>query len=536
MAETRTGFGQKGAKEVYDELVTDRKPYETRAKDNAELTIPALFPDATSSGSTEYKTPWQSVGAKGVNNLASKLMMSLFPNETWLRLNISVEEAMALVGQPDKLAEVDSGLSSIERTVMNNFEVNSYRVPLFEGIKQLLIAGNFLLNMPEAVKGESYTPLKLYNLLKYVVQRDTIGNVMQIVCLDEMARGSLPEDIKKQLEDQSDNPDQLSDVVEVYTHVYWDAETNKYLKYEEVEGVEIEGTDAEYPKYSCPYIPVRMIRQTGEHYGRSYVEEYKGDLQSLETISEAIMQTTMISQKVVRLVNPTGVTNVRRLNKAKNGEYVSGRAEDIHDLQMNKQADFQIAFQMSQGLEKRLNEVFLLNSAVQRNAERVTAEEIRYVARELEAVLGGVYTVLTQELQMPMVQTAMRQLQATSKIPKLPNEVVEPMVTTGIDAMGRGQDLERLGAFIQAVTGAASLQQVESINTNTLIIRLANALGIDTAGLIRTDEEIQQKQQEAAQQQAMMAAAQTGGAGMGAQATSSPEAMQNAQEVAMAQG
>lgn len=531
MAESRTGFGQKGAKEVYDELVTDRKPYETRAKDNAELTIPALFPDATSSGSTEFKTPWQSVGAKGVNNLASKLMMSLFPNETWLRLNISVEEAMALVGQPDKLAEVDAGLSSIERTVMNNFEVNSYRVPLFEGIKQLLIAGNFLLYMPEGDKTGTYNPLKLYNLLKYVVQRDTIGNVMQIVCLDEMARGSLPEDIKQQLEDQSDDPDMLSDVVEVYTHIYWDAETEKYLKYEEVEGIEIEGTDAEYPKYSCPYIPVRMIRQTGEHYGRSYVEEYKGDLKSLETISEAILQTTMLSQKIVRLVNPTGVTNVRRLNKAKNGEYVSGRAEDVHDLQLNKVNDFNIAWQMSQGLEKRLNEVFLLNSAVQRNAERVTAEEIRYVARELETVLGGVYTVLTQELQMPMVQCAMRQLQATSKIPKLPSEVVEPMVTTGIDAMGRGQDLERLGAFIQAVQGAANLQQIESINTQTLIVRLANALGIDTAGLIRTDDEIQQKQQEAVQQQAMMSAAQTAGAGAGQQATASPEAMQNAQEV-----
>ena len=132
---------------------------------------------------------------------------------------------------------------------------------------------------------------------------------------------------------------------------------------------------------------------------------------------------------------------------------------------------------------------------------------------------------------MPMVQCAMRQLQATSKIPKLPSEVVEPMVTTGIDAMGRGQDLERLGAFIQAVQGAASLQQIESINTQTLIVRLANALGIDTAGLIRTDDEIQQKQQEAAQQQAMMSAAQTAGAGAGQQATVSPEAMQNAQEV-----
>ncbi|UZT50437.1 head-to-tail connector protein [Enterobacter phage 04_vB_Eclo_IJM] len=35
---------------------------------------------------------------------------------------------------------------------------------------------------------------------------------------------------------------------------------------------------------------------------------------------------------------------------------------------------------MADAIEQRLGWAFLLNSAVQRNAERVTAEEIRYVA------------------------------------------------------------------------------------------------------------------------------------------------------------
>ncbi|WP_416142518.1 portal protein [Escherichia coli] len=44
------------------------------------------------------------------------------------------------------------------------------------------------------------------------------------------------------------------------------------------------------------------------------------------------------------------------------------------------------------------------NSAVQRTGERVTAEEIRYVASELEDTLGGVYSILSQELQLPLVR------------------------------------------------------------------------------------------------------------------------------------
>lgn len=46
----------------------------------------------------------------------------------------------------------------------------------------------------------------------------------------------------------------------------------------------------------------------------------------------------------------------------------------------------------------------LLNSAVQRNGERVTAEEIRYVAGELEDTLGGVYSLLSQELQLSLIR------------------------------------------------------------------------------------------------------------------------------------
>lgn len=527
MAETRTGFGAKSAEDVYKELTNDRKPYETRAENNAKLTIPALFPSDSANGSTEFKTPYQSVGAKGVNNLASKLMLSLFPTEVWLRLNMSQQEAMALVGDKEKLALVDAGLSTIERTIMNYFEVNSYRVPLFEGIKQLIVSGNVMIFMPDPEGNSSYNPLKIYRLGKYVVRRDTRGTVLEIVCIDDVAYGVLDPDVQALFADKGWEPDEP---VEVYTHIYWDAEADKYLKYEMIDGIEIEGTDAEYPKDSCPYVPVRMIRQSGEHYGRSYIEEYKGDLQSLETIYETILQVTMLSQKINVLVNPTGITSVRRLNQAKNGEYVTGRKEDLSIFQLEKGGDFQIAHQMAGDLINRLNEAFLLNSAVQRQAERVTAEEIRYVARELEAVLGGIYSVLTQELQMPMVRIAMRQLQADKKIPNLPAEVVEPVVTTGIDAMGRGQDLEKLSAFITMVASTANLLNDDTINVQTLRVRCANALGIDTAGLIPTEEEIQQKQAERAQQQAIMSAAQTAGAGAGAQATASPEAMQNAQE------
>ncbi|MBF4211481.1 phage tail protein, partial [Pseudomonas donghuensis] len=119
---------------------------------------PSLFPKDSDNASTDYTTPWQSVGARGLNNLASKLMLALFPMQSWMKLTISEYEAKNLLGDAEGLAKVDEGLSMVERIIMNYIESNSYRVTLFECLKQLCVAGNALLYLPEP---EGYTPMKL---------------------------------------------------------------------------------------------------------------------------------------------------------------------------------------------------------------------------------------------------------------------------------------------------------------------------------------------------------------------------------------
>ena len=66
-----------GAKTTYDKLTTDRDPYTQRAEKCATYTIPMLFPKESDDGGTNYSTPYNSVGARGLNNLASKLLLSL---------------------------------------------------------------------------------------------------------------------------------------------------------------------------------------------------------------------------------------------------------------------------------------------------------------------------------------------------------------------------------------------------------------------------------------------------------------------------
>jgi hypothetical protein len=526
---TREGLAEEGAKAVYERLKNDRVSYETRAESCAAVTIPSLFPKDSDNASTSYTTPWQAVGARGLNNLSAKVMLALFPLQTWMKLKVSEWQAKQLVTDPSQLAVVEQGLGMVERILMSYMEANSYRVTLFELIRQLALCGNGLLYLPPPdATSSAYNPMRLYTLHNYVCQRDSYGNVLQLVTVDKVAYAALPEDVRVSLQGDF-TPEQE---VEVYTHVYLDDESGEFLSYQEIDGVEVDGTDGQYPVDACPWIAVRWTKRDGEHYGRSHVEEYLGDLTSLEKLHEAMIKFSMIASKVVGLVNPNGITQVRRIVKAQTGDFVPGRKDDISFLQLEKTADFTVAKQVADAIEGRLSYVFMLNSAVQRQGERVTAEEIRYVASELEDTLGGVYSILSQELQLPIVRILLNQLQATSQIPDMPKEAVEPTVSTGVEALGRGQDLDKLNQFLSAMTNVSQLQADPDLNMSNIKLRLANAIGIDTSGLLLTEADKAQLQSQEMLKQGGLQAAAGIGSGLAAQATASPDAMQSAMDTA----
>ena len=69
-------LAEDGAKASYNRLTNDRAAYINRAESNAALTVPTVFPKDSDDGSTDYTQPWQSVGARGVNNMANRMMMT----------------------------------------------------------------------------------------------------------------------------------------------------------------------------------------------------------------------------------------------------------------------------------------------------------------------------------------------------------------------------------------------------------------------------------------------------------------------------
>ena len=478
----------------YAQLQSARSTFDREAKESSKLTIPSLIPESTTGTRAKIKTPFQAVGARGVNSLASKLLFALLPPSTaFFKLSIDSLELLKQ-GQEGLETEIDKGLRSIETALMNEIEISNDRVAMFEALKHLIVGGNVLLYLTD-------DGLKVYPLSKFVSKRDAVGNILEIITQESVSPNALSPEFLEQIK-KKDNYDEntMDSDLDIYTYVK--RVNDDFMWYQECKGEKIPGTDGRSKVEVSPWITLRFVRIDGEDYGRGYVEEYRGDLISLEALMQAIIEGAAASAKTLFLVNPNGITRAATLAKAPNGAIREGSAADISGMQVNKGADFQVSFSAIQRIESRLEYAFLMARSVQRDAERVTAAEVTMMANELENSLGGIYSILTQEFQLLYLKRRMHMLVRSGKAPKLPEKLVKPKIVTGVQGLGRGNDRNKLVEFIGTVSQALGPDIMRQyMNVDEAIKRLANSIGIDTANLVKTPEEIQAEMEAMQQQQ-----------------------------------
>lgn len=482
-AETKTGSA------LYKALEARRQPFLDRARDCSKLTIPSVLPDESHNTHSKLPTPFQSLGARGVNNLSSKLLLTLLPpNAAFFRLAIDPYQLEQLAGNQQILAEIDESLGKMERAVMSEIETTGIRTAAFEALKHLLITGNALLYFPDE------GGLRLFHMDSYVVERDPKGNLMSIVTKESIAPKALPQNVRELVQSKLDQSDKS---VDIYTCVHRTEEGDTFETFQEIMGMRVPDSDGVYKEESMPYMALRLSTIANEDFGRGLVEEYMGDLRSLESLTRSIVEGSAAAAKVLFLVNPNGTTRARALAESPNGAIREGNAADVTTLQVNKAGDFRVALEAIGQIRERLMHAFLLNESIQRQAERVTAEEIRFMAQELEQSLGGIFSILSSDFQLPLVNILMQRMTKERRLPKLPKGVVRPKIVTGLEALGRGNDLNRLDVFISGAIQQFGPEFLTYINLSDYLTRRATAVGIDIEGLIKTEEEVAQQRQQA---------------------------------------
>jgi len=479
------------ARERYNQLQTARRQFLDKAVECSKLTLPYLITDDLSSRPTHetLNVPWQSVGAKCCVALAAKLMLATLPPQaTFFKLQVR-DDKLGEDIPAEARSELDLSFSKMERMVMDYIAASNDRVVIHQALKHLIVGGNALLFMGK-------DGIKNYPLNRYVVNRDGNGNVLEIVTKELINKDvlgyDLPVKTPNSVSDESQGAG--SEDVEVYTYVK--LENGRWIWHQECHDKIIPDTRSSAPKNASPWLVLTFNEVDGEQYGRGRVEEFLGDLKSLEGLSQALVEGAAAASKVIFLVSPSSTTKPATIAKAANGAIVQGRAEDVTVVQVGKTADFATAAQMAQQIEKRLLEAFLVMNV--RNAERVTAEEVRLTQLELEQQLGGIFSLLTVSFLIPYLARTLLVLQRSNEIPKLPKDLVRPKIVAGINALGRGQDRESLNMFIATIAqtlGPEALMRY--INPEEAIKRLAAAQGIDVLNLVKSPEQMEEEKQEA---------------------------------------
>ena len=483
------------ARERYTQLQTNRTQFLDMAVECSELTLPYLVTeDDNYKGKRSLQQPYQSVGAKAVVTLAAKLMLAILPPQTaFFKLQVR-DDKLGEQFDATVRSELDLSFSKIERLIMDYIAASSDRVVVHQALKHLIVSGNALIFMGK-------DGLKHYPLQRYVVNRDGNGNVIEVVTKELVNRKVLGIESPKPPE-QPVNGDYGSteDDAEVYTYVRVDEGSGRWIWHQEVDDNVLPNSRSTAPKNASPWLVLRFNTVDGEDYGRGRVEEFIGDLRSLDGLSQALVEGASVSSKVVFLVSPSATTKPGTLAKAANGAIIQGRPEDVGVVQVGKTADFSTAANLAAQIERRILEAFLVMNI--RNAERVTAEEVRLTQLELEKSLGGLFSLLTVEFLVPYLNRTLLILQRSNQIPKLPKDIVRPKIVAGINSLGRGQDNEALTRFIQTVAQVLGPEALmKFIDPSEAIKRLAAAQGIDVLNLIRTAEQLEEMNQEAQQQQ-----------------------------------
>lgn len=478
----------------YSELETYRNPYLTRARDASRYTIPSLVPREGNSGSSTLKVTYSSFGARAVNSLASKLLLSLFPpNSPFFKMALDEKALEQLQGVA--ASDIDAAMQKMEAKVTEKIETTATRSPAMNAVRHLIVAGNVLCFL------QPDNSLRTFPLSQYVVKRDPSGHPLEIVVEEKVSQMEVPESVRKGVIQSkgSTGKNSAEDTYRLYTGIK--RTKSGWEVTQEIEDVPVPDNSGTYPLDACPWMPLRWGIVDGEDYGRSMVEEYLGDLISLEGLTRAMVKGSAVAAKIVFLRKPNGTVKARAFARAETGDVIDGMEGDVVVSQIDKRMDFDTVRQMIEQIKTDLSLSFLMHNAIQRNAERVTAEEIRYMANELDSSLGGIYSLLSMEFQLPYLRRMLAQLQKSGALPQINRTHLKPMITTGIEALGRGAELEKIRAYVADVRDLGGPEALDTyINFDDLMKRLATARQIKPEGLVKTPEEVQatlmQKQQQ----------------------------------------
>lgn len=484
---------ERTAKAEFDRLDGDRQNLLYRFERLAQLTIPSVFTcKEYKSEQDQLTNGFTSLGGQCVTHLTNKLMNAMFaPSRPFFRLgldNTMLKNIAQQIGVDEGV--ITDSLAQGERDAMAELEREGCREALYEGVTNLVEVGNVLMDM-------SGDTLQFVSVRDYVVRRNAKAVPTCIIIREGVRYDDLEDDAQVAY---SKVRGVCQDYQELHTYKQVKLVKGMYRETFWVEDVDLgEKYVGKWKPENLPYRALTWRLPLRQHYGVGRVEEYANDLATNDGLSEAQADGAILASQFKWLVSPSGMTRPEDLSGAQNGAVIPGVEGDLALAYANIGQQLQTVLAISQDYQRRLGAGFLLSSAVTRDAERVTAEEIKIQVMELESSLGGVYSRLALSIQQPLALWLIRKAKVNIKGTK-----ITPTVITGLDAISRNGDLERMRAFLGDTAQLDAIQPGTraKLNENNIISDMAAGNGVDKGRYILPPD-VQQANQNKLDQEAL---------------------------------
>ena len=424
---------------IWADMNTEKGDLIDRSESFSRWTVAAVMP-ADGNDKVEQQHGNVHVGASLVNHLANKIVDVLFPvsrpfftvamtPEAQLQIEQEIGEDNAGVMQE----QVRDATSRLEKVAMRNLKLTAYRPTAILVCKHLIVTGNALLRrMPD---GERV----LYPVNRYGVRRDILGAEIETVLCDKKTFSTFSKETQNMIlaVHGGTKPD---DVIELLTH--YKREGKRWAIRQEAEGVGI-GDVLYQNDEDYDLLILDWTLHPGEHYGRGLVEDHAATFHNIDVTNEAIIDLMAIIADIKFFVRPGSPLShdLAALNAAPRGTYWPGNAEDISIPEMRARGDLSTMIEVVARWEAELSQAFLKSTV--RDAERVTAQEIRMVANELESAFGGLYSQLAMSWQQKEADYAISKVDFNKEVGAL-GDMFEVVVTTGLESLSREGQIDNL--------------------------------------------------------------------------------------------
>ena len=478
----------------------------------ASLTDQTVLPPEDHEKGDQLPRPFTDLGKRGIYNLEGRSVTTMFPvGVPFFSIQPSDEiRAAHAKGEitDEDMQMIRARLYARELLVQSSFDTipaaqpraYSFRNRKRLSIRQLLVTGDSLERELDDFR------LQVFRRDQYVVSRDSAGERVWLAVKEKVDPLTLSDE---QLSRYGKSVDELRQKplkdrqVALYTEEEFDPRASKGSRFQirqEIDSKQI----AESEEPVSPFYSSRFQEVADEDYGRGFAERNLADLKSSNKLWESILNFSAAASKHLWVRDPS--SNIRSKDLEKDsGAVLTGRVnqgvvQDVGVLKTDKLGDFQVTKQSADAIDDRLGRAFLLEIEQQPKGDRVTATQIQRIASELDGAFGGIYDAVASEQQRPAVLRRIHVMERKNLLTTLPENVTSVSLQTGIEALGRQDDLNNLLTAVQLV-GQLGPEGQRRLRVDTIVDRIFRAVGIDTTDVLKGEQELAQEEQAAIRQQ-----------------------------------